>query len=424
MSKLKLTCWLLISVLLAIGVAVVAWRAKLFGTTYTAKAVLQLAPFQPHILPHAAEKYDPVEFEMSRDTQAALIRTERVIIAALREPGLNKLYCIQRADERHDAIRWLTDAIHVNFPVKNSGVIYVSATEPADINDPSLPPGKPAAALVNAVVKAYMDVIVDAERLKRKKRLDDLQKIHIEKEVEVRAKREQLKRELEQLGASDDQSMATRTQLTVNMYAELQREFQRMKSEQRAIVGKHQETKQALEEMQADTTGSEIPELEVVSLLNGDPVYRDLRSRLAILEANRLHTNAAAPGTKQPPGPNQAQAEFEGTQAQLEKLQAQTRKMVRDAKLIALNQEKRRLENEVDISRTQIALFEKEVDKKKEEADNAGRITISAQMAKVHIENIERVLRNVAEEEERLRVELTSASRVTELPAELPESPD
>ena len=31
----------------------------------------------------------------------------------------------------------------------------MSATEPADKNDPSLPPGKPAAALVNAVVNAY-----------------------------------------------------------------------------------------------------------------------------------------------------------------------------------------------------------------------------------------------------------------------------
>jgi predicted RNase H-like nuclease (RuvC/YqgF family) len=98
--------------------------------------------------------------------------------------------------------------------------------------------------------------------------------------------------------------------------------------------------------------------------------------------------------------------------------------MVHDAKVLALKQEKRRLENEVEISRTQIALFEKEVDKRKEEADNAGRITISAQMAKADIENIERVLRNVAEEGERLRVELKSGSRVTALPAELPESSD
>jgi hypothetical protein len=190
------------------------------------------------------------------------------------------------------------------------------------------------------------------------------------------------------------------------------------------LVGKLQETKQALEEMQADTTGSETSEIEVVSLLNGDPAYRDLRSHLAILEANRLHANSAAPGTKQPPGADQTKADYEGTQAQLEKLQEQTRKMVHDAKVLALKQEKRRLENEVEISRTQIALFEKEVDKRKEEADNAGRITISAQMAKADIENIERVLRNVAEEGERLRVELKSGSRVTALPAELPESSD
>jgi len=152
-------------------------------------------------------------------------------------------------------------------------------------------------------------------------------------------------------------------------------------------------------------------------------MYRDLQVRLGMLAGfHRMHTFALAPGTKIPAGFNRTQAEFEGTQAQVDALHEQTRKMVHDAKVLALKQEKRRLENEVEISRTQIALFEKEVDKRKEEADNAGRITISAQMAKADIENIERVLRNVAEEGERLRVELKSGSRVTALPAELPES--
>ena len=361
---------------------------------------------------------------MFRDTQAALIKTERVITAALRDPNLKGLDCIKQADERHDAIQWLTDAIHVDFPAKNCGVIYVSATAPPDKNDPSLPPGKPAAALVNAVVNAYMEVVVDTDRLKRQIRLNGLDKIHAEKEKEVRDKREQLKREQEAIGAADEQTMAARTELAVGMYFEFQRELQRMRSEQRTLVGKLQETTKALEEMQADMTGSEIPELEVVSLLNGDPMYRDLRSHLAILETNRLRANAAAPGTKQPLGHDEIKAEYDGTQAQLEKLHEQTRKMLHDAKLLALKQEKNRLQNEVDISREQIALSEKEVDKRKEGADNPGRSSISAQMAKADVENIERILRDVAEEQEHLRVELKSASRVTPILADVPESPD
>ena len=52
-TKIKLMCWLLISVLLVSGAVVFAWKAKLLGKTYTAKAVLQLAPGIPHILPRA-----------------------------------------------------------------------------------------------------------------------------------------------------------------------------------------------------------------------------------------------------------------------------------------------------------------------------------------------------------------------------------
>ena len=70
MSKLKVV-FCVVLVLLAVGAVAVR---LLVPPRYTAKAVLQLALCQPHILPSAAEKYDPVEFESFRDTQAALSR--------------------------------------------------------------------------------------------------------------------------------------------------------------------------------------------------------------------------------------------------------------------------------------------------------------------------------------------------------------
>jgi uncharacterized protein involved in exopolysaccharide biosynthesis len=176
MSHRKQLCWLLILVLLASG-AVVAWKAKLLGRTYTAKAYLQIAQREPHILPRASEKYDPVEFEGFCDSQAALIKSPFVIIATLRDAKLKSLTCISDQSANHNAIHWLPDAIHVDFPSKNAGVMVVSTTEP----DP-----QDAAAIVNAVVKAYMNEVVAADRQKREMRLRELQKIHAEKEVEVR----------------------------------------------------------------------------------------------------------------------------------------------------------------------------------------------------------------------------------------------
>ena len=70
-----------------------------------------------------------------------------------------------------------------------------------------------------------------------------------EKEDEVRAKRNQLKRELEAIGAGDDEQVRARGQMAVQMYAEFQREFQRMRSEHRILLGKLQDAKRAMKEL-------------------------------------------------------------------------------------------------------------------------------------------------------------------------------
>ena len=182
-----------------------------------------------------------------------------------------------------------------------------------------------AAAAESAVVSAYWNEVVNFEQQQQQKRLTELQKLHAEKEIEVRNKREQLKRELENIGAGDDQTMRARTELAVCVYLDFQREFQRMKLEHRTLVGKLAEAKQTYGELQ----DVEIAEAEVLSLLYGDPVYHDLRSRLANLQSNRPRTNTVGPGTTPPPGPDQTQVELNATKAQLQELEDHARDLVR-----------------------------------------------------------------------------------------------
>src|SRR5271166_5437933 len=116
----------------------------------------------------------------------------------------------------------------------------VSATEPVK---------EDAAVIVNAVVGAYMSEVVDRDQQNRRNRLDELMKISAEKENDIRTKREQLKHELENIGAPDDQTAATKIQLAASMYAEFQREFQGMQAQHRVLLGKIQETNKALAEV-------------------------------------------------------------------------------------------------------------------------------------------------------------------------------
>src|SRR5208282_1747850 len=158
------------------------------------------------------------------------------------------------------------------------------------------------------------------------------------------------------------------------------------------------------------------------------PLYRDLKSRQALLEQiQRILIGIAIPGVKPSPNTARHQAEYDATSAQLKRLEDDTKAQLREAKKIELDREIRRLTSQCDIADTQLISFEKERDKKHIEVDELGKSSINAQMQKAEVDNIERVLHGVADERERLRVELKSKARVKVLgdensPAQVPEN--
>jgi hypothetical protein len=343
-----------------------------------------------------------------------LFKSRYVLTAALRDPRAKNQPNVARADARHNAIEWLGEAIRVECPDPRTGILAVKLTS-SDANE--------AAALVNAVVDAYMTEVVNCDRQARRERLSDLQATSAEKENEVRIKREELKRELENIGAGDEQTMAIRTQLAVGMYFDFQRQFQAMRAEQRVLSGKLQEAKRAVQELAA----FEVPEVQVAALLNNNPAYRELQNRVVILESSRPKSDGTAPETK--PADESAQAELKGAKAQLQTLEAATRDQIRSALRIEWQNEVRRLESQVDISAKQLSAFEKEVERKGNEAESVGRSSVSVHMARAEVDALEQVLRDVTLERETLRIELKAGPRVVVLgdrnsPAAIPECPD
>ena len=174
----------------------------------------------------------------------------------------------------------------------------------------------------------------------------------------------------------------------------------------------------------------EIPEIEVAAVLNNNPIYRDLHVRLAALELDKRIADGTPPDAKQQPyAPERTKAELEMTVARLKTLEADTRKQIRDALRIELANEAHRLETQADIYAAQLLSFEKEVLKKRAEAESVGRTSVAAQMAKAEIDNLEQVLHAVEVERETLKVELRAAPRVRvlgepKLPAEVSECAD
>ena len=336
------------------------------------------------------------EFEIFRDTQQHLVKNYNVIKTAINDPRLKTRPCIAREDARHNAIAWLTEAVSVSFPTKAAGVMLVSSTQP-DKDD--------ATAIVNAVVEAYMTQVVDKDRILRRERLAQLTEISINKEDEVRKKREQLKQELANMGFGDDETMKTRTAMAAAMYSEFERQFQLMRAEHRVVAGKLEDAKASLKDI--ESPDAEIPQTEIVMLLNTNPLYRELQTRLGYLDQlERMHTVTAMPGVKEPPVYQRSKAEHAATKAQLDDLESKSRDMVRNAKRIGLQSDIKHLERQLEVSTDQIASYEKEVEKKRAEAENVGRSSVAAQMSQNEVNNLQKILQDVAEEKERLRVEL------------------
>ncbi len=296
MTKLRFWLWFLVVAVLAGGAAGI-WWAGLLTTRYTATATLLVAPSEPHLIGGSGEKPDWDEFELFRNNQAGLIREHYVIQAALRDsPKLKNLPSIQREDGKHNAIAWLSKQIRVETPSK-TGILKVSATE----SDP-----QEAAAIVNSVIDAYMDQVVNAERAKRRERFESLQRIATEKEDEVRKMRQILKADLESLGVADGQDLTVRGQMAMQIYAECQRELQAMRRERAEIQGQLQLATTMLKMPSEDPRGIAASDLEVSSLLFTIPVYRELYSRMTLHDLDKYR---AASTSK----PNSA--ESEGTQS-------------------------------------------------------------------------------------------------------------
>ena len=112
-------------------------------------------------------------FEIYKGTQAQMLTSDVVLVAALRKPEVAKLSIVQDED---DPVRWLAKNVKVELPL-NTEIMKVSLSDTRK---------NEVAVLVRAVVDAYMNEVVDAELHAQRDRLTDLDRLYTEKETEMR----------------------------------------------------------------------------------------------------------------------------------------------------------------------------------------------------------------------------------------------
>ena len=385
---------------------------------YRAVAQLRLLPSPTRVVFPTADSQSESglqnAFDVYKRTQLDIIKSRFVMMAALRNPKVKGSPSIQREDQQHNALSWLTEQVNVGFE-RESEIMQVSIT---------LPNPDEAANLVNAVVQAYFDEVVVRERSERRGHLSELQQIYAEKENISRTKRTELKQLAEQLGTTDNEALSLRQQIAIQQYAEYRKELTRMQFELSRSRG-HLHSQQALMEK---VTAMEVSEYEVAMIAQLDPQYRQLTERATwqrMLTAE--NTAVTVPGTRTP-YLEKSQRDMQIVQAQFDDLTKGYRERIRGNKRAEVEKEIRKAEAEIAILAEQEQQFAKDVERQRKEADQIGRGSIDIEMMRADVKHVDQILSSIADERERLMVELRSAARVYPLaepgsdPAAVPEN--
>lgn len=370
-----------------------------YGARYEAAAYLRVSMRQEQILPNTRAYVDLInEYEVFKNTQQQLVRSRFVLNNALKNPEVKALQLEKR---ERDPVGWLAEELIVRYP----GRAEIMEVAMRSRN------GKEAATLVQAVVDAYLQDIVNVESRQRRERLNDLDRVFNEKENEVRQVRTALKALAEDLGTSDRETITLKQQIAMQQYAEYQRQLMQAQFELRRTKGELDAQLALLDAV----NDQEISDYEIDSLARNDPVARDLQTELAWRRMDMAYIDSHTAEGQKARYASKYKTDFESLRAQLAEVYDSIREGLKAMRRSEITKEVQKLEAQF----AGLVEFEKrlasEVEQKRQEAERLSTSSIDLEMMRNQIEQLENTLKQIHEERERLRVEQRAAPRVTPL---------
>jgi polysaccharide biosynthesis transport protein len=388
--------WLLaltIGLLLGSAAAATVWFLR--PAKYTAFAFVKIDAERPELLPRGPMVSD---LELYRMTQTALIKSPKVIEAALREDKVRQLSLV--ANES-DPVAWLESALVVE-PLRNSDLLKVSL---------SCGSADDAADLVNAIVRAYLQETLNREQKQRTVRLKDLKEVCEKSEAKLRAQRQQLQGLTDSLKSKDPDTISLRQKIALEEYLALRKELIVLGSELRQAARNRDggtrpaaAVEPALSEVVIEQTLDEHPEVvaEAKKVAKAEEV-------LAQLKAN------ARPGYH---GIAEAEEEVSTAKTALAALRTKLRRGL-EAKLRQRGEAEAQLANAKQTEREalmkeQFDAMLKEVEERRKTAGQIGRAAVPYETELSEIEQADKVIKSLWAERERLEAEgHSNAQRIT-----------
>ena len=202
--------------LVAAGVAA-AGLWMLFPESSSATALFQVSSEAPKLVFNSAA--ENTKFEVLQNTQLALLKSNFVLQAALRDPGVASLGVL--AGES-DKVKWLIDNLDVDFP-NRSEILRISLSGDGLSED--------LRQLVDAVAKAYTTEVIYKERQRRLDIRDALAKALGNINRELSQKMEEYHDLAVEMGASEAYDRDAETELLLRNITKLQEEKSTLQSD-------------------------------------------------------------------------------------------------------------------------------------------------------------------------------------------------
>lgn len=261
---------------------------------YTSRAQLHVRTFAPMVIFDTREKGS--DYQTFKQTQIQMIKSSAVIGPALRDPKVMSLSVVKN---EADPAEWLEKNLEVSFP-QGSELLTVSLT---NANPDVLEP------IVNAVVTAYIERVVEYDHQTRITRLEQLRKLYNQYQDELRTKRASLRQLSGNIGTEDRATIALKQQFMQEALQNLRRDLMGIQSNLRKlaaakVVGEKSDKQQAAaNQTPSETATASTPKKEAAkperlapdpsviesmidNRLAGDPAALDLKRKIADAEGH------------------------------------------------------------------------------------------------------------------------------------------
>lgn len=393
----------LLCLVASVAAATTVW--VMIGDRYTATMQFRVAAAPETLVFEGRSAAGRDDLEIYKKSQQQYVKSDFVLMAALRDAQVSRLPIVQK---QVDPVPWLAKSIDVAFPGQAEVMIVRLTTDDPDAS----------ALLVAAVSKAYLDDVVNQERMRMTARHSQLEALLEQQEIIVTEKRRSLRELLRSLGTDDSQSRLNQQRMNLDQWDAFRSEWLRIKIEVMRLKTELELKKKRLRQVEeADGEAMHLPvsEQDLENAISSDLVSADLQSKARDMQKRIEELRSQDPENQVSDAEKRAVEELQMTEQLMSARQKELTRKLRRRALGLLEAAVSQLESEL-LTRTELEKrFAEDEAKYRQDAEKLADQSSTVENLKRDITQLEGLIGPMDRQMRELQVEMSRPARVTRI---------